>query len=105
VVLLLGSGFFSLVALSRTGIRHFWTQPLDAMPALRAVEVLPVAALLAATVALTIGAGTVMQHASATADDLHAPTAYREAVMTARQIPNPAASAAQPAPTPPPAKP
>lgn len=105
VVLLLGSGFFSLVALSRTGIRHFWTQPLDAMPALRAVEVLPVAALLAATVALTIGAGTVMQHASATADDLHAPTAYREAVMTARQTPNPAASAAQPAPTPPPAKP
>jgi multicomponent K+:H+ antiporter subunit D len=105
IVLLLVSGFFTLVAFSRTGIRHFWTQPLDAMPALRAMEVLPVAALLGAAVALAIGAGPVMQHAGATAAGLYTPSAYREAVMTARQIPNPASSDTKPLPEPGPDKP
>ncbi len=105
VALLLVSGFFTLVAFSRTGIRHFWTRPQETMPALRAMEVLPVAALLAAAVALTVGAGPVMQHASATAEGLYAPDAYREAVMNARQVPNPVSSAAKPTPTPPPDKP
>ena len=88
--LLLLSGFLSLVALSRTGIRHLWTQPLSTMPALRALEVLPVAALLAACVALTFEAGPVMQHAAETARGLFTPTAYRNAVMDARQTPSPA---------------
>ena len=96
LALLLVSGFLTLVALSRTGIRHFWTQPLSAMPALRAMEVLPVAALLAACVALTLEAGPVMQHASATADGLLDPSAYRNAVAGAQQVPNPAAGAAKP---------
>ena len=96
LALLLVSGFLTLVALSRTGIRHFWTQPLSAMPSLRAVEVLPVAALLAACVALTIEAGPVMQHATATAEGLFTPTAYRDAVYGAQQIPNPAAKGALP---------
>jgi multicomponent K+:H+ antiporter subunit D len=96
LALLLVSGFFTLVALSRTGIRHFWTQPLSGMPALRAMEVLPVAALLAACVALTIEAGPVMQHASATADGLLDPSAYRNAVAGAQQVPNPSAGAGKP---------
>jgi multicomponent K+:H+ antiporter subunit D len=87
--LLLASGFLALIALSRTGIRHFWTQPHPTMPALPALEVLPVAALLAACVALTVWAGPVMRHAIATAEGLRTPTAYRKAVMDARQVPNP----------------
>lgn len=98
MALLLLAGFLTLVALSRAGIRHFWTQPLDAIPSLRALEVLPVAALLAAAVALTIEAGPVMQHASATAQGLFEPKAYREAVMGARQVPNPSPPALAPAP-------
>jgi len=89
LVLLLVSGLLALIALSRAGIRHFWTQPLATMPALRALEVLPVAALLAASAALTVAAGPVLQHASATADGLRTPTAYRKAVMGARQVANP----------------
>ncbi|MEO5737281.1 MAG: monovalent cation/H+ antiporter subunit D [Variovorax sp.] len=89
LVLLLVSGLLALIALSRAGIRHFWTQPLATMPALRALEVLPVAALLAASVALTVAAGPVLQHATATADGLRTPTAYRKAVMGARQIASP----------------
>lgn len=94
--LLLVSGFLSLVALSRAGIRHFWTRPASARPALRALEVLPVVVLLAACVALTIEAGPVMHHASATAQGLLSPGAYRSAVMDARQVPNLAAPKAAP---------
>ncbi len=94
MALLILSGFLSLIALSRTGIRHFWNRPHATMPSLPLLEVLPVAALLAAAVALTIEAGPVMQHAAATADGLRSPTAYRAAVMGARQVPNPGATPA-----------
>lgn len=89
LALLIASGFLTLIALSRTGIRHFWTQPHPTMPSLPALEVLPVAALLAACVALTVWAEPVMQHARATAEGLKAPEAYRDAVMGATQVPNP----------------
>jgi len=49
-------------------------------------------------VALTIWAGPVMRHAITTAEGLRTPTAYRNAVMGARQVPNPAAPAEGPAP-------
>ncbi len=91
LALLLLSGFLTLVALSRAGIRYFWTQPMSSMPALRALEVLPVAALLAASVALSIEAGPVMHHASDTAKALYQPQAYRNAVMGAQRVPNPPA--------------
>lgn len=89
LTLLIVSGFLSLIALSRTGIRHFWTQHHPTMPSLPALEVLPVAALLAACVALTVWAEPVMQHAQATAGGLRTPTAYREAVLGAKQKSNP----------------
>lgn len=90
MALLIVSGFLTLIALSRAGIRHFWTQVHETIPALPAVEVLPVAALLAACVALTLGAEPVMQHATATANNLFSPTRYRSAVLNAKQIPDPA---------------
>ncbi|WP_372824603.1 monovalent cation/H+ antiporter subunit D [Polaromonas sp.] len=89
LALLLLSGFLTLVALSRAGIRYFWTRPVSSMPVLRALEVVPVAALLAVSVALTIEAGPVMNHTSDTAHRLFVPDAYRQAVMGARQVPNP----------------
>ncbi|WP_269758781.1 monovalent cation/H+ antiporter subunit D [Variovorax sp. E3] len=89
LALLIVSGFLTLIALSRTGIRHFWTQPHATMPSLPALEVLPVAGLLAACVALTVWAEPVMQHAKATAQGLKNPVAYRQAVFGARQVPNP----------------
>jgi multicomponent K+:H+ antiporter subunit D len=100
LALLIVSGFLSLIALSRTGIRHFWTQPHATMPSLPALEVLPVAGLLAACVALTVWAEPVMQHAKATADGLKTPAAYRDAVLGARQIANPPKPATKEAPAP-----
>ena len=64
---------------------------MDRVPALQALEVLPVAALLAACVALTLLAGPVMRHANATAQELFSATAYRNAVMGARALPAPVA--------------
>ncbi|WP_454906056.1 monovalent cation/H+ antiporter subunit D [Variovorax gossypii] len=93
LALLIVSGFLSLIALSRTGIRHFWTQPHATMPSLPALEVLPVAGLLAACVALTVWAEPVMRHAMATAQGLKNPVAYRQAVFSARQVPNPVPAA------------
>ncbi|QRY29264.1 monovalent cation/H+ antiporter subunit D [Variovorax sp. PDNC026] len=93
LALLIVSGFLSLIALSRTGIRHFWTQPHATMPSLPALEVLPVAGLLAACVALTVWAEPVMRHAMATAQGLKNPVAYRQAVFGARQVPNPVPAA------------
>lgn len=93
MALLIVSGLLSLIALSRTGIRHFWTQPHATLPSLPALEVLPVAALLAACLALTLGAEPVMRHAAATAEGLRSPTAYREAVLGTPQLPGPATSA------------
>ncbi|MDM0012820.1 monovalent cation/H+ antiporter subunit D [Variovorax sp. J22P168] len=94
--LLITSGFFALLALGRTGVRHFWTQTHATMPALPALEVLPVAALLAACLALTIEAGPVMQHARDTAEGLLSATDYRNAVLGAMQVPPPAAKTGSP---------
>jgi len=90
LVLLLVSGFFTLIAFSRTGIRHFWTQEHDRLPSLPALEVIPVGVLLAACLALALGAGPALQHATATAEGLRTPTAYRSAVLHAREVPSPA---------------
>ncbi len=89
MVLLIVSGFLTLVAMSRAGIRHFWTQRHASMPALPALEVLPVVALLLACAALAWEAEPVMQHAIATADGLRSPSGYRDAVLGAPQVPNP----------------
>ena len=89
MALLIGSGFLALITLSRSGMRLFWNQPHAALPALPAVEVVPVVLLLAASVALTVQAGPVMQHAVATAEGLFAPHAYRRAVQAAEQVPSP----------------
>jgi multicomponent K+:H+ antiporter subunit D len=98
MALLIASGFLTLLALSRAGIRHFWTQVHETMPALPALEVLPVAALLAAAVAWTLAADPVMRHATETADGLRSATAYRRAVMGARQVANPVPKRAAAAP-------
>jgi len=79
------SGFASLIALSRAGIRSFWAPIEGVVPRVLLVEIAPVIALLLVTVGLTIGAGPAMRFMTATADDLHSPDAYINAVMNAMQ--------------------
>ena len=101
VALLVGSGLFALLALSRAGIRHFWAAYDRSTPKLMLLEGLPIALLLAACGVLAWQAGAVMRYTQATADALHAPAGYVRAVMMAEPVPNPPKPATTPGSNPP----
>lgn len=87
--LLIVSGLFAAVALMRVGMRHFWTTQDLPVPRLRVVETLPIALLLGAVVFMVVRADATYRYASATADALHQPQRYIDAVMGARTVPAP----------------
>lgn len=82
-VLLLLSGLSALIAMTRTGIRTFWTPVEQTVPRVLLIEVVPIALLLGLTLALTVQAGPVMRFLDTTAQGLHSPTGYIEGVMQA----------------------
>ena len=86
LALLIVSGLLALLALTRTGMRHFWSAQDRPDPTLRLIEGLPIAALLAACALMTIYAGDVVQFTEATAQGLHHPAGYIEAVMRAAPV-------------------
>jgi multicomponent K+:H+ antiporter subunit D len=70
---LLGTGFVTLVAMMRTGIRTFWAGSRDApRPQIRLAEGLPIVLLLGASLALAVGAGPVSRYAGEAARALAA---------------------------------
>ncbi|RYF08309.1 MAG: monovalent cation/H+ antiporter subunit D [Comamonadaceae bacterium] len=81
LALMIATGLLALIALTRSGVRHFWASHDRPTPRLRIAEGLPVAVLLAACVALTIQADSVMRFTQATANALHSPGTYIDAVM------------------------
>ena len=89
-VLLLASGLLSMIALSRAGVRHFWSPHGRAAPRLRVIECAPVAALLLLCGVLTVRADPVLRYARAAARDVMQPAAYVEAVLSATPTPAPA---------------
>ncbi len=89
LALMLGTGLMALIALTRSGIRHFWASHGRATPPLRVLEGAPIALLLGGCVALTLQAGPVMRFTSQSSQALHEPGRYVEAVMSATPIPNP----------------
>jgi multicomponent K+:H+ antiporter subunit D len=96
MALLIGTGLLGLVALTRAGIRHFWTTHDRPTPQLRVLEGLPIAALLLACAALTVQAGPAMRYAQSTADALHDPRGYVGAVMSAEPLAGPQTPVSQP---------
>ncbi|MBA4108290.1 MAG: monovalent cation/H+ antiporter subunit D [Leptothrix sp. (in: Bacteria)] len=82
--LLILSGLFGAIALMRVGMRHFWTANDRPAPRLRVIETLPIAGLLAASVALVLQAEAVLGYTRTAANSLHAPRLYIDAVMGAR---------------------
>lgn len=88
--LLIASGLAAATALVRVGMRHFWTADDRPAPRLRIAETLPIAALLGAAVALVALAEPMLGYTRATAEALHAPQHYTDAVMSARPLPQPA---------------
>lgn len=81
--LLFLSGFASLFALVRAGIKHFWTDPDRPPPRLKVVEGAPVAGLILVCVALTFKAGPALRYTGDAARGLLEPRGYIEAVLLA----------------------
>jgi multicomponent K+:H+ antiporter subunit D len=89
LALLIASGLCALVALSRCGMRFFWSPVGRAAPLLRTAEVAPIVLLLAACVLLSVQAEPLARFAAATARTLHQPRDYIDAVFAARPLPSP----------------
>lgn len=85
--LLIISGLFALIALSRTGMRFFWTPLGRGAPVLRVAEFAPIMLLLAVCVSMTIHAEALTQYARATAALLYQPQAYIAAVLSTQPVP------------------
>lgn len=75
LALVLTSGLASVIALARAGVRAFWASA-RVVPRVRLIEIVPVAALLAACLALTVLAGPAMQYLQQAADTLHRADTY-----------------------------
>jgi len=78
------SGFATVIAMVRTGIDVFWTNPVRRPPRIGVVEIGPIALLLLLCAALTAGAGPAMGYMQAAARELHTPVAYLHGVFTGR---------------------
>lgn len=86
-VLLILSGLFGAMSLMRVGMRHFWTTQDRPAPRLRVIETLPIAGLLAASLAMVLQAEAGLAYTRAAAEALHAPALYIDAVMGAQPVP------------------
>ena len=80
LALLVISGLAATIALGRIGVRVFWSEGRT-IPRVRAIEMIPVVALLTACIALTIAAGPAMRYAHQAARSLHVPSGYIEEVL------------------------
>ncbi|HZQ60487.1 MAG TPA: monovalent cation/H+ antiporter subunit D [Casimicrobiaceae bacterium] len=84
LALLVGSGFATIVAMGRAGVRRFWATPDMRAPRVRMVELIPIVVLLALCVGLTVQAGPSLRYLEQAAQMLHAPAAYVHGVLSAR---------------------
>lgn len=110
---LIVSGFATLAAMTRVGVRLFWAASDREPPRVQVIEAAPIAGLLLCCVALTVQAGPAMNYLRGVAEGLSAPFYYVEGVRNAPRVGAPlpeapplgapAAPAADAAPSPAPA--
>jgi multicomponent K+:H+ antiporter subunit D len=82
VALLIGSGFATLIGMSRAGIRRFWASPDATAPRVRVIEIAPVVLLLGLCAGMAIKPGAAMRYVDETARALHAPRGYIDHVLS-----------------------
>jgi multicomponent K+:H+ antiporter subunit D len=85
--LLVLSGVVALIALSRMAIRTFWAPVEPFLPRITIMETAPILFLLGLLLALALMAGPAMDLFLATAEDLHDPYRYLDAVLGAERVP------------------
>ena len=80
-------GLVSAIALTRIGMRLFWTVTGRTIPRLRIIEAGPVAFLIILCVGLTVSGGPIMTYLDSAARSLHSPSTYIRVVMPAQEKP------------------
>ena len=80
----LASGLAGGVALSRVGMRLFWSLAARTTPRLRLVESAPVAALVLLSLGLGVAADPVTRYLESAAQSLHQPDTYIRSVLSQR---------------------
>jgi multicomponent K+:H+ antiporter subunit D len=80
-IAVLGSSLVGLIALSRMGMRLFWSSDEIVTPRLHLIEAAPVAVLLLLGIGLTAGTGPVMGYLSLAGEALSSPQIYIDAVL------------------------
>lgn len=99
IAALLLSGFVTLIAMTRAGIRSFWAGIEREIPRVAVIELVPVAALVSLCLALTWQAGSVMAYMQATAAGIHRPQPYVGTVLSPSgppPVPSPVQSGGRP---------
>ena len=86
VATVLLSGLAGIIALTRTGIRLFWSAEDSVVPRLRVSEAAPVGVLLLGCLGLAIWAGPVMAYLNDTALSLDRPQAYVDSVFAREPV-------------------
>ncbi|MCA1248725.1 monovalent cation/H+ antiporter subunit D [Massilia sp. MS-15] len=94
MALVIVSGLVAIISLMRFGVRTFWAAEILGPPRLHSAEVLPVAALLAASVLMTVQAQPVLDYLGRASADLHRPALYIGQVRGTAPVPAPQASPA-----------
>ena len=87
---ILACGLIALIALTRTGIRTFWSGGRRQPPTVRVAEAVPIVALLGLCGLLTIAAGPTMSLAQTAARSLRDRRDYVEAVLRSNVTASPA---------------
>ena len=81
LVLLIASGFATVIGMARAGVRRFWAQSTVSAPRVHVVEIAPIVLLLALCATLTVQAEVSMRYLNAAALTLHEPAAYIDQVL------------------------
>lgn len=85
-VLVILSGVAALIAMTRVGIRTFWSSLENVVPRVLVIELVPVMFLLSLTLALSVQAGPAMQYMDTTIRTLANPAVYIDAVRNAATV-------------------
>ena len=96
MVLIFLSGLAAIISLMRFGVRTFWAAGRVVPPRLQLTEVAPIGMLLLLCVAMTVGAGPLLDYLGRTSDALHRPGQTIERVLSAPVTPGPARNGGAP---------
>ncbi len=88
VFLIIFAGLATLIALTRVGIRTFWSSLEGTVPRVLVMEIVPVMLILVLTASLTVKAGPALGYMEATIRGLADPKVYSDAVKEITPIPS-----------------